>query len=404
LTPPELHLVVLGPLDQRTGGYIYDRRIVEGLRDLGTPVRVHSLQGLFPGPDSGAERALEGVLSGLRDGSLVVIDGLALGGLPGPAARHAHRLTLIGLVHHPLCEETGLSPDRATELEALERAALQSCRGIIATSRFTADRLREWLQPSPPLRVVVPGIAKGTAGTDPSTKRATAFVPSRSTKRAPPFVLSLSKDAAEKPAWTDTAGTAPNRGVAPQASNRPDAPLLLCVGSLIPRKGQDLLVQALAQLQDRPWHCLLAGSDVRDPVFAQQLRAQIARLGLDTRVEILGECPEQLLQDLYRRADLFALPAWYEGYGMAFTEAMAHGLPIIATTGGAIPCTVPAAAGILVPPGDIDRLAEAVAQLLEEPSLRARLARGAWDHARSLPGWEQVSAQFRAAVKELAGP
>jgi glycosyltransferase involved in cell wall biosynthesis len=186
-------------------------------------------------------------------------------------------------------------------------------------------------------------------------------------------------------------------------SNEPDVPLLLCVGSLIPRKGQDLLVQALAQLRDRSWRCLLAGSDARDMVFAQQLRAQIALLGLDTRVEILGECPEPLLQDLYRRADLFVLPAWYEGYGMAFTEAMAQGLPVIATTGGAIPCTVPAAAGILVPPGDIDRLAQAVARLLDDPSLRAHLAQGACVHARSLPDWAQVSAQFDAAVKELAG-
>ncbi len=365
MTPPELHLVVPGPLDQRTGGYIYDRRIVEGLRNLGRPVQVHSLEGRFPGPDPGAERALDGVLSGLSDASVVVIDGLALGGLPGPSARHADRLTLLALVHHPLCEETGIPPQRATELKALERAALQSCQGIIATSRFTADRLREWLQPSPPLRVVIPGVARGTAGTGASTKRATAFIPSRSTKRAP-------------------------------------VPLLLCVGSLIPRKGQDLLVRALAQLRDRPWHCLLAGSDTRDPVFAQQLRAQITHLELDTRIEILGECPEQALQELYRRADVFVLPAWYEGYGMAFTEAMAHGLPVIATTGGAIPHTVPAAAGILVAPGDSDRLAEALGRLLEEPSLQARLAEGAWAHARSLPGWEQASAQFAAAVKELA--
>lgn len=352
MTLPELHLVVPGSLDQRTGGYIYDRRIMEGLRDLGWLVRVHSLQGRFPGPDPEAEQALEAVFSGLPDGSRVVIDGLALGGLPSPAARHGHRLVLIGLVHHPLHEETGLSPERAAELKALERTALQSCRGLIATSSFTAERLRDWLRAPPPVRVVVPGIASVVAD-GPSSRQT------------------------------------------PQ-------PLLLCVGSLVRRKGQDLLVQALARLRDRAWHCLLAGSASRDPAFAAQLGAQIMRLGLESRVELLGECSEPALEALYQRADVFVLPAWYEGYGMAFTEAMAHGLPVIATTGGAVPHTVPATAGLLVPPGDVDALADALTRALDDSALRARLAQGAWLHARTLPDWEQAAGRFAVALQELA--
>jgi glycosyltransferase involved in cell wall biosynthesis len=351
LTDPELHLVVPGPLDQRTGGYIYDRRIVEGLRAVGRPVRVHPLPGCFPGPEAEAEQALEATVSDLPDGSLVVIDGLALGGLPGPAVRHADRLALLGLVHHPVSEETGLSVQRANELEALERIALQSCRGIIVTSQFTADRLREWLQPCPLLRVVTPGI-DGVAAERPEKSTA--------------------------------------------------VPRLLCVGSLVPRKGQDLLVQALAQLRDRSWHCLLAGSEARDIPFATQLRSGIGRLGLGARVEILGECTESVVEELYATADVFVLPAWYEGYGMAFTEAMSHGLPVIATTGGAIPFTVPATAGLLVTPGDVDALTKALARLLDDSRLRAVLARGAWDYARSLPTWEQVCARFAGAATELA--
>jgi glycosyltransferase involved in cell wall biosynthesis len=352
LTSPELQLVVPGPLDQRTGGYIYDRHIVEGLRDLGRRVRVHSLPGRFPGPDVEAERALEATLADLPDASLAVVDGLALGGLPGPAARHAHRLALLGLVHHPLCEETGLSDQRVSELEALERAALTSCRGIIATSAFTAEQLRTWLQPCPPVRVVTPGID------------------------VPATVRSESKTTS--------------------------VPRLLCVGALVPRKGQDLLVQALARLRDRSWHCVVAGSDARNPLFAKQLRSDITRLGLRDRVEILGECTEPAVAELYRTAEVFVLPAWYEGYGMAFTEAMAHGLPVIATTGGAIPFTVPDAAGLLVTPGDVDALTRALARLLDDPELRAALARGAREHARSLPDWERVCRQFAAAVTELA--
>jgi len=349
----ELHLVIPGGLDQRTGGYIYDRRIVAGLRDLGRPAGVHCLPGIFPGPDARAEEALEATLSTLPAGSTVVIDGLALGGLPAPAGRHRDRLTLLGLVHHPLCEETGLPETRATELEALERSALRACHGLIATSPHTAERLQQWLQPAPPLRVVTPGI-DATAASDPPGRTA--------------------------------------------------APLLLCVGALVPRKGQDLLVHALARVQDRTWQCVLAGSDVRDPLFAERVRTQIARLGLEGAVEIRGECTEPVLGELYRRAAVFVLPSWYEGYGMAFTEAMAHGLPVVATRGGAIPSTVPATAGLLITPGDTDALAEALARVLDDPELRAALARGALDHARALPSWEEVSRQFAAVVAELEAP
>lgn len=381
-----LHLVVPGRLDQRTGGYIYDRRVAEGLRGLDWTVQVHSLQGCFPGPDEVAEAALEATLSSLPDASRVVVDGLALGGLPKAAARHAGRLTLLGLVHHPLYEETGLAADRAKQLEALERAALESCRGIVATSGFTAKRLREWLQPCPPLRVVTPGIEHEPVWID------------RETRQANRVALKLFRG--DRFECSETGALRAESG---KPANALRAPMLLCVGSLVPRKGQDLLVQALDRLQDRSWHCLLAGSDVRDPTFAERLRIEIARRGLETRVEILGECPEPLLDALYQSADLFVLPAWYEGYGMAFAEAMAHGLPIIATSGGAIPDTVPATAGMLVTPGDIDSLTAAIARLLDEPILRAELARGAWDHARSLPGWNQVSVQFANALRELAG-
>ncbi|TVP89353.1 MAG: glycosyltransferase family 1 protein [Thioalkalivibrio sp.] len=354
MTHPALHLVVPGRLDQRTGGYIYDRRIAAGLRDLGRPPVVHCLPGIFPGPDTGAEQALEATLSGLPDGSTVVIDGLALGGLPGPAGRHRRRLTLLGLVHHPLCEETGLSAERAAELEALERSALRCCHGLVATSPHTAERLQQWLQPAPPMRVVTPGIDR-TVVRHPSMETASA-------------------------------------------------PVLLCVGALVPRKGQDLLLRALAQVRDRSWHCVLAGSDARDPLFADRVRAEIARLDLAGVVEIRGECTEQALGELYRRADVFVLPSWYEGYGMAFTEAMAHGLPVVATRGGAIPSTVPATAGLLIAPGDMDALAQALAEVLDDPELRATLARGAWEHARALPSWEAVSGQFATAVAELEAP
>ncbi|AGA33457.1 glycosyl transferase, group 1 [Thioalkalivibrio nitratireducens DSM 14787] len=154
-----LHLVVPGPPNQRTGGYLYDARMAEGLRALGWQVFVHGLGGRFPGPDPEAERALSRLLAALPDGAPVLIDGLALGGLPDPLAAHASRLHPIALVHHPLRDETGLSPARAAELESLERRALAHCRGVIVSSPYTARRLRAWIPDRIGIRCVLPGTA-----------------------------------------------------------------------------------------------------------------------------------------------------------------------------------------------------------------------------------------------------
>lgn len=351
MNPASLHFVIPGALEQRTGGYIYDARICFGLRRMGWTVQVHELAGHFPGPDRVAEQTLDHTLRQLPDGSAVVIDGLALGGLPRPAETHGGRLALIGLVHHPLSEETALPPPRAAELRALEERALAACRAVIVTSPFTASLLRPWLPASTPIRAVVPG---------------TESLPRT---RVPGFAT---------------------------------PPLLLCVGSVVPRKGQDLLVQALGRLPERAWACVLAGSTDRDPAFAQAVRVEAGRLGIADRVRLAGDCPAEQLEALYQAASLFVLPSWYEGYGMAFTEAMAHGLPILATTGGAIPYTVPGQAALLIPPGDIDALAAALVRLLDEPQLRQGLAEGALAHAQTLPDWPQAAAAFGAAVSELA--
>jgi glycosyltransferase involved in cell wall biosynthesis len=344
-------MVIPGALEQLTGGYIYDARMVAELRRCVWKVAVHSLTGRFPGPDAEAERSLESVLSGLPDGATVVIDGLALGGLPVPAERHGPKLRLVALVHHPLCDETGLSTSRSAQLEALEGRALAACRGVIVSSAFTAQRLRTRFPAARPIVEVIPGTAPAARAQGPGPGH---------------------------------------------------PPRLLCVGSVVPRKGQDLLVQALARLRDRPWECLIAGSLERDAAYARAVREAVRRALLDERVRFEGECSQDVLEALYGSSSLFVLPSWYEGYGMAFSEAMAHGLPVLATTGGAIPDTVPASAGLLVAPGDVEALGDALARLLDEPALRGSLAQGAWNHAQSLPDWPAAGSRFQRALEILA--
>jgi len=357
---PELHVIVPGALNQRTGGYVYDARMVEGLRRLGWQVVVHELDGTFSKADARARASLGLTLGDLPDDARVLVDGLALGGLPEAARDHRGRLRILALVHHPLADETGLSLEQRERFTELEREALTACLGVLVTSDFTARRMAAFGVPAAHVRAVVPG--------------------------------------------TDPARPAQGPG-----SDMP--PRLLCIASVIPRKGQDVLVRALAQLREAAWSCVCAGSLTRAPAYASAVQDAVRTSGLDDRVSFSGECDPDTLDDLYDRSSLFVLPSHYEGYGMALTDALARGLPIVSTTGGAIPHTVPAEASVLVPPGNDTALAEALGPLLSVGSgrsinkgraRRATLGAAARRHAASLPDWDQAAQAFADATLELA--
>ena len=353
MTAVRLHVVVPGALDQQTGGYIYDRRMIEGLRARGWQVDVHSVTGIFPAADGGTRARMTAALAGLPDGARVLIDGLALGGLPAPVHAERNRLRILALVHHPLADETGLDAPRRAQLAALEREALAACAGVLVTSAFTARRLEAYGVAPAQVRAVLPG-------TDPA-----------------------------HPA----AGPEPG-----------DPPLLLSVGSVTPRKGQRVLAAALSRLVALPWRCVCAGSLERDPGYAEEVTAFTREAGLADRLRFAGECDAAELDRLYHRASLFVLPSYYEGYGMALADATARGLPVVSTTGGAIPHTVPADAGVLVAPGDEAALAGALRRLLVEPGgaeRRRRLAAAARGHARRLPDWPDAARQFAEAILAL---
>ena len=348
---PELHFVVPGPLDQLTGGYVYGGRIVAGLREFGWEVHVHSLRGRFPDPDAIARDELGAALASLPKGARVVIDGLAMGGLPAPIEAHGARLRILSLVHHPLAEETGLAAADKNRFSATERRALEPCAGVLVSSAFTARRLEAYDVPADRIRVVVPG-----------TEPARAAV-----------------------------GSLPGK-----------QPMLLSVASVTPRKGHDVLVAALARVRDLDWTCMCVGSLDRDRGFADSVRRNVAAAGLGDRIEFVGERAGDLLEQLYHGASVFVLASHYEGYGMALAEAIAHGLPVVSTTGGAIPFTVPADAGILVEPGDAEAFADALRILLTPgTTTRSDLAAAARRHAAELPNWKEAAEAFAVAVLEL---
>lgn len=359
---PRLHLVVPGPLDQQTGGYIYDARMAAGLRRRGWQVEIHNLQGRFPDADAAAAASLHGVLSALEDGSRVLVDGLALSGLPDPVLAHRGRLRILALVHHPVSDETGLSAEVRAGLAVRERNALAAAAGVIVTSSFTARGLGRFGVPAARVRVALPG-------TDP----------------APP-------------------ATGPAPGAPPQ---------LLSVASVVPRKGHDVLVGALARLRDLPWRCVCAGSLERAPDYVRRVRALVEEHGLAGRIRFAGECRRSALDRMYAGSSVFVLASHYEGYGMVLTEALARGLPVVSTTGGAIPDTVTSDAALLTPPGDDRALAGAIGSLLDPDAgageqsgdgarRRAALAAAARRRAARLPDWDTAARTFEAHLLALA--
>jgi len=189
---------------------------------------------------------------------------------------------------------------------------------------------------------------------------------------------------------------------APAPGSRDGTLALLAVGAVVRRKGYDVLVAALAGLRDLSWRLTIAGDLTRDPATARELDADIRGRGLGDRIALVGAVQDRRLDELYGGADIFVLPSRHEGYGMAFSEAIAHGLPVVGTTAGAIPETVPSEAGVLVPPDDSDALAQALRHLIEQPGERRRLAAGARAAAGLLPTWRQSAELFGRAIEAVS--
>jgi glycosyltransferase involved in cell wall biosynthesis len=344
-----LVLAYPGDLETRTGGYVYDRRLALELEARGWEVRRLSLPAGFPFPSAAELAATDAAFAELPAAGTVLVDGLALGAMPDLAARMRGRLDLVALVHHPLCLETGLDEERAAALAASERAALASARAVVVTSPSTAASVRDLL-----------GVPAG---------RVTVAVPG--TDRAP-------------------------------AARGSGGGRIVCVGTVTPRKGHLVLVEAMAGLADLDWELLCAGSTERDPAAAAAVRARVEALGLRGRVRLLGELAPAEVADLYDRADLCVSASFHEGYGMALAEALARGLPVVAAAGGAVAETVPPAAGLLVPTGDAGALRSALRRFLSEPGLAARLRAGALAARRDLPSWADTAARVERALAAAA--
>jgi glycosyltransferase involved in cell wall biosynthesis len=351
-----VHVVVPGDIDDPTrpsGGNAYDRQVCLALAAAGRPVHEIAVGADWPEPDAAARAELDRNLAAVPDDAVVLLDGLVACAVPDVLGPHALRLRLVVLVHLPLGDEAGLPLATAADRTVRERAALHAATAVVATSPWTAARLRTLHGlPAERVHVAVPGV-------DP----------------------------------------------APLADPDETGSRLLCVGSITPTKGQDLLVEALARIADRRWTCRLVGPLTRDPAAVAAVREAVRRHGLDDRVEIAGPRTGAALDAAYASTDLLVLPSRAETYGMVLTEALARGIPVLAAAVGGVPGTVGRTAagdlpGLLVPAADVPGLAATLRRWLDDPGLRRSARAAARLRRAELPGWE-VTARCLTDVLRL---
>jgi glycosyltransferase involved in cell wall biosynthesis len=331
-----------------TGGNVYDRRLIDGLASAGWVVAVHPVAGTWPTPQQPARARLHRLLARLPDGSVVLVDGLIASAVPEVVVPASRRLRVVVLVHLPLGRRG--DPGATTR----EGEGLAAAAAVVTTSRWTRDRVLE-LYPLSPDRVHV---------AEPGVDRA-----------------------------------APARGT-------PHGGRLLCVAALTPDKGHDLLLAALGKVGHLEWELVCVGRNNLDPAYAAELVALAVELGVDGRVSFAGTQTGARLAASYAAADVLVLATRLESYGMVLTEALARGVPVIATEVGGVPEAVGELPGgrhpgLLVPPGDPGALADAVRRWLELADLRANLRERALARRESLTGWDRTAETVGRVLAEV---
>ena len=335
-----------------SGGNIYNRRICAGLTAVGWQVIRHVAPGCWPWPDRASVQALGRLLAGIGDGAVVLVDGLIASTMPDILVPQAGRLRLAVLVHSSLGEAP---PHSVAHAQTREAAVLCAAQYVITTSWSTRERLlRRYALPPDKVHVAQPGVhpARLASGTDRGGE-------------------------------------------------------LLCVAPVSSHKGHDVLLAALAANADLPWRCVCVGPLDRDPVFVERLRREAETAGVGGRIRFPGVQIGDDLAHAYAAADVLVLASRAETYGMVVTEALARGLPVIATAVGGLPEALGQTSdgrrpGLLVPPEDSVALAAALRDWLVDANLRHRLREAARERRSTLSGWDAPTDRIARVLAQAA--
>jgi glycosyltransferase involved in cell wall biosynthesis len=352
----EVHVVVPEGIDdpaRPSGGNAYDRRVCRGLAALGWAVHEHPVPGAWPRAGDADHAALAHAVRRIPDGAVVLLDGLIATTAPEALVPQARRLRQVVLVHMPL----GHRPPEgeAGAVRAREREVLAAAAAVVTTSAWSRRRLGElYALPADRVHVTEPGV-----------------------------------DAARRSPGS-AAGDA-----------------LLCVGAVTPAKGHDVLLDALVTVADLSWRCACVGSLDRAPAFADRVRRRAWEDELRDRVGFSGSRTGPELDRAYAAADLLVLASHAETYGMVVTEALARGLPVLATDVGGVTEALGfgqdgTRPGLLVPPGDPEALGAALRAWLGDAELRGSLRRAARERRASLRPWAATTSDVARVLAGVA--
>lgn len=195
-----------------------------------------------------------------------------------------------------------------------------------------------------------------------------------------------------------------------QAETKPRAHRILSVGRLVPRKGVDLIIQALPLLAEAGFddvELLIVGGSgdaltLEEDPEAQRLRALTKELGVEDKVTMRGQVPRDAMPGIFRSADAVVCAPWYEPFGIVPLEAMACGVPVVAAAvGGLRETVVDQKTGLHVPPRNPEAIADALAKLLADPASRADMGKAGMRRARSRYSWDRIAADTEKAYRSV---
>ncbi len=343
--------IIPGDINLPTGGYRYDREIINAWKNSGVEVSLISIKGNYPFPTKADKQSALEEIEKLPKANIAVVDGLLGGASPEFLEKLSKALPVVALIHHPLCLENGLDKKSAKSLENNEQVGLQFASAIVTTSPATTQTVSNLFKyEKTNIHNVLPGVERGeiSDGSKNSTTN------------------------------------------------------LLCVGSVIKRKGHKDLLLALANITHLDWHLDCIGSTDFDQTLFAELKQTLEAKSLANKITFHGSVSEEIISQAYENADIFVLPSLYEGYGMAYAEAIVRGLPVIATKAGAIPDTVPETCGILVEPSDIQALSNALEKMISDKALRNQYREATLQAEPFFPTWQSSSKAFLQILKDIS--
>ncbi len=349
-------LIIYDSLDQVSGGYLYDRKLVEYLQSQGDEICLFSL------PRRNTLRHLGDNFSPHFARQIITssVDVLLQDELNHASLFLLNRKSAIksafptlAIVHHLRCMEAR-QPWSQAMYRWIEKRYLNSVEGFIFNSSTTQQSVYQVA-------------AKA---------------------RTQPWVVA-------RPAWNHLRARIDEASIRTRAL-RAGALQLVFVGNLIPRKGLHTLLEALQLVQQEAWELSIIGGADADRRYAQRMAQKIQSMSQGKRIHLLGRLDQAALEKRLAQAHVLVVPSDYEGYGIVYLEAMAFGLPPIATTRGAAGEIITHEQdGFLLPVGDYKTLAQTISYLARERQHLARMGLAALHTAHRHPTWEESCQKIR---------